>query len=110
MPTKLSRFAALCCLLCALIIIGRFPAMAQSDTKGAMRIKVHEEDKPEVGIAKAQVTIINKRTGIARTLPTNAVGVCLFDLIDPVEYDITAKADGYVETLYSKVSDFKVVF
>lgn len=84
--------------------------LAQSNIKGAIRGRVHEEKNPGAGVSNATVTIVNLQTGYTTQTITGGGGTYGFEFITPGNYRLTAEATGYEQTANSAVSRFEVNF
>ncbi len=73
--------------LAALLAILAIPALAQNRNAGEIRGTVF--DQTGASIPTATVTILNKQTGVSKTLTTAGNGVYDAPSVEPGTYDIT---------------------
>jgi hypothetical protein len=86
------------------------PALAQSQTTGAIRGFVYEEGNVSMRIPSATVTIFSRETGYSLKTATNSAGEYLFEFVAPGYYDISAEAEGFNPTAHSSYLNFAVQF
>ena len=83
-------------LLFALLIALPNFLSGQSLTSGDVAGTV--TDPSGAALPKATVTLLNKDTGATQTATTNATGAYRFALLNPGNYEVTAKATGFQST------------
>ncbi len=91
--TRIIEYFSLCLLL--LTIVNPVPFKAQSGTSSAISGMVSDSTGAE--LPNAGVTVINVDTKAVRTGQTNSDGRFLFAQLNPGNYTVTVKADGFAE-------------
>jgi hypothetical protein len=110
MTRTLSKGVILFGLFFAVCAAAYLPALAQSQTTGAMRGSVREEGNPQSPIPNASITIRHLEKGITLRTRSKANGEFLFEFIDPGRYIISAESEGYTQISSSTIPSFPVDF
>ena len=100
---KSYSFALFCvsAFLLALPLMSPSVASGQSLTSGDIAGTV--TDPSGAAVPKASVTLQNKDTGASQTATTNATGAYRFSLLNPGNYEVSAKASGFQGTKQAAV-------
>lgn len=103
MPRFIVVLAFTLSLLASLTIAGLFTGQANAQVSGATLSGTVTDPSGSV-IAAAQLAIVNKATGLARTVTTDPAGFYSAPNLQPGEYQITVTATGFSTTQEENVT------
>ena len=102
-------YAKTICVFALALTLWSLPALAQTETTGAIRGNIHEASNLQQPITGATVTVRNEETGLTRTTLTGADGSYYIGLLPPGSYKITGSHPDYEDAApNSSINNFLI--